>query len=363
MGQYRAVAFPLAFLTITAYSFNSQVFVWIGHAEFTSKLFELWICHVGLLIFAPFFVLSGRGFTSEINEYIELGKTRLSFVRGALIAACFQMEIYYLWFATSMLLPTQLLAAIFQSSIAVVYVLSVAFLGETCQRSKVSAVGVAIIGVVLASYSPPHVRSSDNGESSTPGLYPTDGGTVFLGVLMALGANVSNAVYQVWFKHSFGSRSPRFMLFFCVSLGTAHLFPILPMLGLFHKLGWKDARIFMDLKTGQQASLVILAASISACVIIGSLLVIALESPLFWSSFQLLAVPLSVFFDFIIRGLVPKPLGVIGYVLIVSSVAALASRSPRALMEEVNGDIGVFSPVKNEIECSDLVTVEVIGKN
>merc|ERR1740121_2042872 len=55
-----ALVWALATCTVTAYSFNSQVFVWIGSADYGGKLFELFIFHVLSLVFLLYFAAKGK---------------------------------------------------------------------------------------------------------------------------------------------------------------------------------------------------------------------------------------------------------------------------------------------------------------
>ena len=89
------------------------------------------------------------------------------------------------------------------------------------------------------------------------------------------------------------------------------------MLVVMDKLGFADARMEMKQWTTGQVGLILLGAGIAASVNVGSLAVISIRSPLFWSSVQMLAIPISVVFDFAIRGIKPNWGSGVGYIIII----------------------------------------------
>merc|ERR1719291_2902 len=236
------------------------------------------------------------------------------FAANVMIAAVFQMLIYYLWFEASLLIPTSLVAAIFQSSIAFVYVLSLCFLGERFRWGKTGGVVLAVLGIAVAT-------------GALSGGAP-EGGASTKGVFLALFSELSKATYQVWFKWTFGETTPRFTMLFGGSVGLAHIFPVLPILAVLNTLGVQDARMGVSSWTPQQFLLILLGATIAGSVNVGSLTVIALRSPLFWASVQMLAIPMSVFFDLVIRGIVPDTPNILGYILIMAAFPLLACQLP-----------------------------------
>ncbi|CAK0827279.1 unnamed protein product, partial [Prorocentrum cordatum] len=122
----------VAVATVAAYTLNSYVFRWIDGAAFTSRLFHLWLCHVGALLLSPALCLQGPGGVREALAEYRPGceSAASSLARDSCVLALFSMLVYYLWFLAASMLPGQLLAAIFQSSIAAMYLLSVLVLGE-----------------------------------------------------------------------------------------------------------------------------------------------------------------------------------------------------------------------------------------
>eukprot|EP00931_Biecheleriopsis_adriatica_P010831 TRINITY_DN11189_c0_g1_i1.p1 TRINITY_DN11189_c0_g1~~TRINITY_DN11189_c0_g1_i1.p1 ORF type:complete len:334 (+),score=40.36 TRINITY_DN11189_c0_g1_i1:27-1004(+) len=244
MTASHCFSWGLALVSITAYSFNSQVFVWIGSADFGGKLFELFLFHVPASLFLLYFVCRRQDAREALEERGQ--SSLLYFALQVLIGACFQMGIYYLWFRASLLIPTQLLAAVFQTSIVLVYVLSVVFLGERFSCLKVAWISLAVAGVILATFG-----SEWFGKSGKKTSFPT-GAPLLQGVLLALGAEVCKALYQVWFKRSFGEPSTRFALLFGGLVGLAHVFPVLPGVALLNAAHVHDARMTIsDWSAGQ----------------------------------------------------------------------------------------------------------------
>eukprot|EP00931_Biecheleriopsis_adriatica_P010832 TRINITY_DN11189_c0_g1_i2.p1 TRINITY_DN11189_c0_g1~~TRINITY_DN11189_c0_g1_i2.p1 ORF type:complete len:374 (+),score=61.78 TRINITY_DN11189_c0_g1_i2:27-1124(+) len=331
MTASHCFSWGLALVSITAYSFNSQVFVWIGSADFGGKLFELFLFHVPASLFLLYFVCRRQDAREALEERGQ--SSLLYFALQVLIGACFQMGIYYLWFRASLLIPTQLLAAVFQTSIVLVYVLSVVFLGERFSCLKVAWISLAVAGVILATFG-----SEWFGKSGKKTSFPT-GAPLLQGVLLALGAEVCKALYQVWFKRSFGEPSTRFALLFGGLVGLAHVFPVLPGVALLNAAHVHDARMTISDWSAGQGCLILLAACIAGAVNVGSLAVIALRSPVFWSSIQLLAVPISVLFDFFIRGIVPGIFNCAGYLLIIVACLLLSTGSTKNASGDGTSDV------------------------
>merc|ERR1719336_477790 len=103
------------------------------------------------------------------------------------------MVIYYLWFRASLKITTQLVAAVFQTAIVLVYVLSICFLRERFSFYKMSAVLLAVFGVTVAIFA-----GQWFGQSSEAWM-PSESDMIE-GVLLALAAEVSKASIK------FGSR-------------------------------------------------------------------------------------------------------------------------------------------------------------
>ena len=87
-----------------------------------------------------------------LSEYTSQGKPLWRLYVGILLVAFCQMEIYYFWFRATQYLATQMVAVIFQSSVAIVYVLSVIFLKEPISNIKVTGVFMAIGGLSLTTF-------------------------------------------------------------------------------------------------------------------------------------------------------------------------------------------------------------------
>jgi len=312
------VVLPIATATVTAYAFNSQVYQWVGEGATTSKLFQLWLGHIGGVAVLPYFLAIGRDQSGRVvSGYCgRPGKSWARLSAMSVVASCFQMVIYYLWYLAAVRIPAQVLAAIFQTTIALVYVLSIAVLGEKPTWAKSAGVCLAVAGVITASsYSEPGPEGPER---------RLLGAKESFGVIFALLAEVSKASYQVWFKVEFGSPSVPFLLFFAIAIAAAHVVVILPLLAAGHYLGFEDARIYISVGTPAQGRLVALAVMISSFVNVGSLATIALRSPLFWSSYQMLIIPASVLFDYAFRGILPARGGVVGYLLIFAAFLLLS---------------------------------------
>lgn len=374
----RCISFLVAGTAVTAYSFGSQVFVWIGKADFGGKLFELFLFHVGTIVFLPCFVAT-KSCKDIVGEYTSTGKPVSSLGMNVLIAALFQMNTYYLWFLASVRIPTQALAAIFQSSIAVVYILSVVFLDERVTQAKNIGVVLAILGVVITSVATANAAlPPGNGAptaNSTSTAIASGGGDdkpdeiqneIFLGLCFAVAAELSKSCYQVWFKKNLGSPSGLFMLLFGSLVSVAHIFPILPVIVILGAFGFSDARIGFD-ATGQAVGLTLLAAINAATVNIGFLMVIALETPLFLASMQLLAIPLSVLFDATIHSppINPSLQCIPGYILIFIAFVFLNRQTVEGYPD---GDTpGAQAPTSRNVEdalaSGDGMELEVPGSS
>merc|ERR1719449_173815 len=93
-----------------------------------------------------------------------------------------------MWSLASTRVPIQTMSAIFQSSVSIVYLISIPILGEKATNARSLAVILSVIGVVIAcTFSP----------TSTHVPFTS------VGLVISLCGEFVEAFYNVWFKYTF----------------------------------------------------------------------------------------------------------------------------------------------------------------
>lgn len=294
--------------------------------------FLTWCIHSGYMVFVflwlPLYYLSsGPGRPTLVWQRYGLSKSRMlwSIVGATLLSYL----CAYTWFLS---LPRTTIAAsnaIYQSSTALVYVLSVVVLHEKASRAKSLAVALSIAGVVLVSLAPQRVTA--------PGIHPDAGGYLWLMVSVLL-----YAVFEVFQKKYMepeeelgapgGSTSVAHKVevasFFLMCYGTLTFAALWVLVPGAHALGVEE---FSPPDRGVVGSLVVnvlLDAAFNGFLVSG----ILIASPLVMSVGAMLVMPVSIVADGVANGTQLSASASLGALLIVAAFGVLALPvSPRKL--------------------------------
>lgn len=281
-----------------------------------SPMFNLWLCHLGGLFLAPWYAQYRDAYrpSKEMQGLLggEVGGGCIGTLAArprmtALLFAFLLMGYNYAWLLGSTFVPAQVTNAIFQVSIAFVYVASIPLFGEEVSSMKIVGVVTAVAGSFLA------------GGFLTFG----DAASHFIsGAMFALLAAVGVAAYQVLFRHVFGHLSHQvdFLGFFYSWLSIWHILAITPLVLAVSFVGWEP----LQLPSGTSAIAgTVLSVIMASTVNFLYLFAITLGSPMLFPCASILTIPLSVILDAFFHGLQPTTPEWYGHFFILASVVLI----------------------------------------
>jgi len=301
--SYATLAPILAILSCVLYSCNGELLQFlqlhVPEGNHASPLMNLIICHLGGLVFAPKFLFwKPSGFSKTPTTSVPI---------GSLLLAMLLMGYNYAWLLSARHLAAGLTNAIFQTSIAFVYVASVLLFREPMQSLQLLGVGFALAGSFLAT-------GFEKPETSTTDTFRQD-----LGILLALCASVGCMLYQVLFKYLYGhlKSDARFLAHIGAWVSIWHILAIFPIALLAHFVGFEA----IQLPHGRTAVVGTLASACVASTVNAMYICIVM-----WGSSMLLpcasalSVPFTVALDILLHHQVPGKVEVCGHLLVVLSV-------------------------------------------
>jgi len=324
MGGQRlsGLAPALALLSCVLFCVNSELLQALqvhsaGSGTRPSPGVNLLLCHLGGLVFAPYFLLSTAFDAPSAPLGSTNGEFSLSFAfarrprLSALFFAILLMGYNYCWLLSTRFLAASVTTALFQSSVGVVYALSVPMFGEPLTFLRVLGVSLLIIGAMLAS-NVTNMRDKGSDDALKLGA----------GVLLALMAAVGAALYQVLFRHIFGQwkHDPRFLAFFGSWVSLWHLLVILPCLLCAGLLGF-EAVVFpsgywMVLGTSVSAAIASAVNILYLCIALwGSVMLLPCASAL--------SIPLTVGLDWGLHNVYPGVWELSGHLMVVAALVLI----------------------------------------
>eukprot|EP00445_Apocalathium_hangoei_P012838 CAMPEP_0203867814 /NCGR_PEP_ID=MMETSP0359-20131031/16742_1 /ASSEMBLY_ACC=CAM_ASM_000338 /TAXON_ID=268821 /ORGANISM="Scrippsiella Hangoei, Strain SHTV-5" /LENGTH=373 /DNA_ID=CAMNT_0050786123 /DNA_START=97 /DNA_END=1218 /DNA_ORIENTATION=- len=274
---------------------------------------NLLLCHLGGLVFAPNFLLSTAYDTPAVSPGADY-KTGLSAMLSrrprlcALLFALLLMGYNYCWLLSAGFLAASVTTALFQTSVGMVYAMSVPLFGEPLTFLRVLGIGLLILGSMLA--------SGVTGDKFHNSAASTGFGA---GLAFAFTAAVGVALYQVLFRHLFGQwkHDVRFLAFFGAWISVWHVLVILPLLCLSSWWGF-EALVLPRGHLAVGGSLV--AAVIASTVNTLSLCIALWGSVMLLPCVSALSVPLMLCLDMGLHHVFPGREELAGQVLIVLGV-------------------------------------------
>jgi drug/metabolite transporter (DMT)-like permease len=252
-------------------------------------------------VFAPYFLFwtPASGFHKGV----------VSVPVGALALALLLMGYNYAWLLSSRYLAVGLTNAIFQTSIAFVYLASVFIFHDNFEGVQVLGVVFALSGSFLASGFESPITPQTSPDAS-------------LGIFLALLGAIGCMAYQVLFKYLYShlKSDARFLAHIGAWVSVWHLLVILPLAGLAHAVGFEE----MQLPHGYVAVLGTLASACIASTVNAMYICIVM-----WGSSMLLpcasalSVPGMVSLDLFLHHVVPAKIEIFGHLLVVLSVVMI----------------------------------------
>ena len=262
------------------------------------------------------------------------------------------MSYNYAWLLSASYVDLSLTNAIFQVSVALVYVCSVRWFSEAVSIDRLLGVSLSLLGQarLRISVSLVEVHSWPVRASALEAaeyllnicyyiyyiyiyayIHDVSGGTAgstILGTILALLAASGYTAYQVLFRWCFGhlKSNAAFLAHFGAWISIWHLLVILPMVWAAHILGierlqW-PAEPLLLLGTLLSAVLAFTVNALYLCIVMWA-------SPMLLPSTSVLSVPLTLFLDVMLHEAEPQTAELFGQALVLLSVAAWPSASKR----------------------------------
>jgi len=305
----------LAFFAVFFYALNSQVLKALGKVKVCDPIALIWILHVVIAILAPYVYLKRKALAEELRR---MKVTHPRFVFAVVFNSVLQMSVNLMFLLSAKYVPVQITAAIYQTSIGLVYVCSVLFLGEKVAFWKALGVSFAVGGVLLASVFPPSSPLAPiNGVKSLTPSSSTPEEFAF-GVAMAFGAMACKCTSQIYCKIQLQGGSGHFMFMYGIHMGIAHIYAILPAMLLLDSYGVQGMSFQFYDTSFASLRLLLAAVCFSTFVSFGYASVAVVRSPLFLCRFQVLGIIFAVTMDFLLHGNVPQLGGYCGYACILA---------------------------------------------
>ncbi|RDD36063.1 Solute carrier family 35 member F4 [Trichoplax sp. H2] len=284
--------------------------------NFTSVAFYTWLGMSSYVIIFPsisflMILFNGYSFQQCCSEakllYSEHGIIRTVFLRILLLALTLNGAIVTNFYALQFIAPSDM-TAIFSSTAAFVYILSIILLKEQFILLRAGAVILSIIGVVLFAYS--------------------DGFGTFaiIGVVLAVACSVISAFYRVFVKLIIGDR-PLLQISLLVSnIGVISLFLSWIPVIMLSNIG-VDINLWSTIPWGPLMVAVAFNVLYNFLVILG----IAITYPIFVSLGALFGIPLNSIIDAVTRNLAFTEAKIFGTVLLILAFVILLIPTGKAI--------------------------------
>lgn len=238
---------------------------------------------------------------------------------GSFLLAFLLMGYNYVWLLSSRYIAVGLTNSIFQSSVAFVYLASVALFPDTpLALPQITGVVLSLVGSALASGLGFNVYHVGVGEGSLA----LNHHELVVGAFLALVAALGCMLYQVAFKLLFANRknNARFLAHVGAWVSMWHLVVMLPVAGLAHVTGFEA----MTFPHGFIAIFGVAASAVIASTVNGLYLAIVM-----WGSSMLLpcsaafSVPFTVALDSFFHHVRPSGFEALGQIMVVVSVVLI----------------------------------------
>eukprot|EP00927_Polykrikos_kofoidii_P067804 TRINITY_DN63249_c0_g1_i1.p1 TRINITY_DN63249_c0_g1~~TRINITY_DN63249_c0_g1_i1.p1 ORF type:complete len:382 (+),score=57.64 TRINITY_DN63249_c0_g1_i1:100-1245(+) len=315
-----------AMLSCVLYCVNGQILQWLqlgapqdqGHP---SPMLNLVLCHLGGLFFGPCFCCPTNFAIANRKGF------QWNLAGTSLVFATLLMGYNLAWLHSARLIPLGLTNAIFQTSIALVCAASIVVFGEATNRTRTVGVAMSLMGSLLACgvtnlsllfrklcpFADLVLAAND---------HPSEEPLVHRGLFLACCASTGYAVYQVLFKHWFGSlkNDGRFLAMFGLWVSAWHVVLFLPLVFVADKFGLESLQV----PTGPVSIMgTAMSALIASAVNMMTLAIVMWGSSLLLPCSSAMSVPAAVALDFMVHGVRPTGVECLGHTMITFSVALI----------------------------------------
>jgi len=220
------------------------------------------------------------------------------------------MGYNYAWLLSARHVAVGLTNAVFQTSVAFVYIAGVTLFHETIAFPQILGVTFSLCGAAMAS----GVFGSGESAGTPHGL--------FAGIVLALLASAGLTLYQVLFKTWFAAKKndAKFLAHIGAWVSVWHVVAIFPLVILAHITGFET----MQIPLGSLAIFgTLLSAVIASTVNAMYLCIVMWGSSMLLPCASALSVPFMVFLDISLHQVWPGRLELCGHLLVVLSVVLI----------------------------------------
>lgn len=336
-SAYSRLAPALALLSCVLYCVNGELLQALQTVSKThaSPLANLTMCHLGGLMFLPYFLGSCSCGTDSSGNAASTptGQIPGGIMKGSLFFAVLLMGYNYAWLSSARHLPASLTNCVFQTSVALVCAASAVLFKEPLTKGRLVGVVFSLCGSALASGTEagafvlrllsqeqtPTATLKQAEATSAP--MPNDDSAAMVGVLLALAAAVGVTAYQVLFRLWYGSlkNDVTFLAYFGMCVSGWHI-AFLPLVFLASAVGLET----LELPHGQYAWAGTIVSAIIASIVNALYLCIVMwGSPMLLPCSTALSVPLMVGLDALLHGVFPSTIEVVGQAMVVASVVLI----------------------------------------
>eukprot|EP01062_Namystynia_karyoxenos_P070073 TRINITY_DN6545_c0_g1_i1.p1 TRINITY_DN6545_c0_g1~~TRINITY_DN6545_c0_g1_i1.p1 ORF type:complete len:440 (+),score=133.57 TRINITY_DN6545_c0_g1_i1:109-1320(+) len=216
---------------------------------------------------------------------------KAGFVTASLLAILYKYNIF--WAAAMSLTSVGIFYSIAQSYCVIVFLLSVALLGEKVTPYKIVSVCLCVCGVVMISMAPGTGSSTE---------------TKFLGIVYTLIFTLGSAVYSVLWGHLLGGVDPASVLIFLGMMGICSLLWCWPPILILDWTGLEQVAA----PTSKQIFLLFAIVFTAAMNNLTLMMALSVTTPLFVSVGRVLQIPFGALADHILFGETPPLFALFG---------------------------------------------------
>uniref|UniRef100_A0A7S0ZYX4 EamA domain-containing protein n=1 Tax=Noctiluca scintillans TaxID=2966 RepID=A0A7S0ZYX4_NOCSC len=301
----RIVAPCLGVLSCLLFCLNGELLQALqlaGEGTRVSPLLNMTLCHMGGLLLLPWLP---RWPAQRIVGVSQSAQTLWLPLLFSFILTAYN----YCWLLSTRYQHVGLTTGLFQTSVAFVYLCSVMIFREELSGVRIIGVFFALVGSGLS--------CSNAAVGST-----SYGGSLGVGVALALSASIGYTVYQVLFRHLFGHMKSNvsFLIHFYAMVGVVHMSVMMPLVYMAHVSGLEP----LETPNGLVPWLGVLASALIASAVNGLFLCIIIwGSPMLLPCTSALSVPLTVALDAKLHGLRPSGMESVGHLLVTMSIVLI----------------------------------------
>ncbi|KAI9303457.1 hypothetical protein BJ944DRAFT_204354 [Cunninghamella echinulata] len=245
----------------------------------------------------------------ELEDRVQGSQQYVSFMirQGILLAVLFTIPAY-LWYISVNLISMSNLTVIFNTGCFFAYLFSIFMLGDAVILSKVIAVALSILGVVVMSVDQDNNNNNDTASLQSP---PSS----FIGFMVAALSAIAYGYYEVYYKKYATPTQPSVLFANMVTgfIGIITLILLWIPIPILHYTGYET----FELPDKDTFLMILGIGSMSVVYNASMMCVIALVSPLFAAVGVMLTIPVVAVTDVLVTGVMVSFSTILGSIFIL----------------------------------------------